>query len=222
MHLKISASDFPSASINPTCLFLDKSPVLVRIKSPTPASPMKVFMSPPKPSPNRIVSDQSSCNQGGPALCPNPIPSEMPAAMVITFFTAPPVSTPQHLHWYRCVVLHYAVRQPFYWKNRYLWMPVSKRLGTLEPLLLRNLAQITHRKVAIGRKILQLYNLMRQISSSRLKPFAPPDDRHTDLILQATIARNVSRKPATGTTISARLHPPTHHPALHVIFRDSG
>ena len=28
------------------------------------------------------------------ALCPNPIPSEIPAAIVITFLIAPPVSTP--------------------------------------------------------------------------------------------------------------------------------
>ena len=78
----------------PTSLFLEYSPVHVRTKSPATARPLNVSELAPIACPNREISDKPLVIRAARALLPNPIPSDIPAAMAITFFKAPPTETP--------------------------------------------------------------------------------------------------------------------------------
>ncbi len=66
----------------------------VATRSPRPASPENVSGSAPIASPSRVVSTSPRVINDPFALSPSPIPSAMPTASPITFFTAPPSSQP--------------------------------------------------------------------------------------------------------------------------------
>ena len=55
---------------------------------------MNVSGRPPSRSPRRVISASPRVISAARALSPKPSPSEMPAAIAITFLTAPPTSTP--------------------------------------------------------------------------------------------------------------------------------
>src|SRR5437773_1107750 len=89
-----SLSERPRASSRPTRRLRDRSPVAVRMRSPAPARPMNVSGCPPSAVPSRAISARPRVISAARAFSPSPRPSEMPAAIAITFFTAPPIPTP--------------------------------------------------------------------------------------------------------------------------------
>ena len=66
----------------------------VTIKSPIPANPKKVFDLAPSFLPNRDISFRPRVISAAFVLSPYPLPSQNPAAIAITFFAEPPISTP--------------------------------------------------------------------------------------------------------------------------------
>ena len=59
-----------------------------------PASPAKVSGSAPMATPSRVISASPRVISAARGLLPSPSPSRIPAAMAITFLSAPPSSTP--------------------------------------------------------------------------------------------------------------------------------
>ena len=55
---------------------------------------MKVAACAPQASPMRLISARPRVSRAARLLCPSPSPSQTPAAMAMTFFSAPPSSTP--------------------------------------------------------------------------------------------------------------------------------
>src|SRR5690606_33978618 len=90
----IESSGSPAASASPTRRLRDRSPVQVRTRAPTPARPRKVSRLAPSASPRRAISARPRVIRAARALNPSSRPSQIPAAMAITFFIAPPISTP--------------------------------------------------------------------------------------------------------------------------------
>ena len=90
----ISASLWPWPSWTPTDRLRLSSPVQVNSKSPIPASPPSVSRFPPQATASRVISDKPLVTRAASELNPNPRPEQTPAAMAMTFFTAPPSSTP--------------------------------------------------------------------------------------------------------------------------------
>src|SRR6266566_4185890 len=66
----------------------------VTIKSPRPLKPVKVSGNAPQATPRRRISAIARVTSAALELSPKPSPSPMPAAMAMTFFNAPPSSTP--------------------------------------------------------------------------------------------------------------------------------
>ena len=91
---RISSRRRPVASRMPTVRLRDRSPVAVRIRSPMPVRPMKVSARAPSAAPRRAISARPRVINAARALSPRPSPSLIPAASAMTFFTAPPISTP--------------------------------------------------------------------------------------------------------------------------------
>mmetsp|Transcript_24924 Transcript_24924/g.58478 ORF Transcript_24924/g.58478 Transcript_24924/m.58478 type:complete len:235 (+) Transcript_24924:149-853(+) len=90
----ISSMVSPCPSRYPNCRFLDKGPKQVPKVSPTPDSPAIVLDFAPNVKPNRLISLHPRVTSPLIALVPSPRPSHIPAPRAITFFTAPPISTP--------------------------------------------------------------------------------------------------------------------------------
>src|SRR5579862_3283263 len=84
----------PRPSRRPTVRFRDRSPVQVSTRSPSPESPASVCRSAPSWTARRVISARPRVISAARVLWPNPRPSLTPAASAITFFTAPPISTP--------------------------------------------------------------------------------------------------------------------------------
>ena len=72
----------------------DSGDMHVATRSPTPASPAKVAGSAPSATPSRAVSASPRVMIEALVLSPMPMPSAMPTASAMTFFTAPPSSMP--------------------------------------------------------------------------------------------------------------------------------
>src|SRR5581483_1727313 len=84
----------PCASATPSARLRLSCPREVRIRSPIPARPAKVSGSAPIATPSRVISARPRVRSAARGLWPRPRPSRMPAAMAITFLSAPPSSTP--------------------------------------------------------------------------------------------------------------------------------
>mmetsp|Transcript_13030 Transcript_13030/g.20221 ORF Transcript_13030/g.20221 Transcript_13030/m.20221 type:complete len:214 (-) Transcript_13030:628-1269(-) len=91
---RISSIVSPFPSRYPNFLFRDKGPKHVPNVSPTPDKPAIVLAFAPNVNPSRLISPQPRVTRPLIAFVPKPSPSHMPAASAITFFTAPPISTP--------------------------------------------------------------------------------------------------------------------------------
>ncbi len=91
-----SASSFvsPYPINSPNLLFLLYFDIQVTIRSPIPESPKNVSFNPPSNIPNLTISAIPRQNRPAFVLSPKPNPSEIPQAMAIMFFKAPPNSTP--------------------------------------------------------------------------------------------------------------------------------
>ena len=68
--------------------------VQVSTRSPSPASPASVSRCAPAAQASREISASPRVMSPASALWPSPSPSTSPAAMAMTFFSAPPISTP--------------------------------------------------------------------------------------------------------------------------------
>mmetsp|Transcript_7873 Transcript_7873/g.20826 ORF Transcript_7873/g.20826 Transcript_7873/m.20826 type:complete len:215 (-) Transcript_7873:612-1256(-) len=90
MHCRLS----PRPSRTPTVRFRESGPKHVRNASPTPERPDSVTGCPPRSTATRRISEQPRVTSAATALVPRPRPSHSPAAMAITFFTAPATSSP--------------------------------------------------------------------------------------------------------------------------------
>mmetsp|Transcript_11230 Transcript_11230/g.38256 ORF Transcript_11230/g.38256 Transcript_11230/m.38256 type:complete len:258 (+) Transcript_11230:2796-3569(+) len=90
----MSSRDSPLPRRTPTLRFRDRGPKHVPNVSPTPERPLIVVGDAPMASASLRVSLQPRVTSAAIALVPRPRPSHMPAAIAITFFTAPPISTP--------------------------------------------------------------------------------------------------------------------------------
>ena len=66
----------------------------VTMRSPIPANPKKVFDLAPSFFPNNDISFKPRVISAAFVLSPYPAPSQNPAAIAITFFADPPISTP--------------------------------------------------------------------------------------------------------------------------------
>ena len=66
----------------------------VSVRSPSPARPLTVSRAPPRASARRLISARPRVISAARVLAPKPTPWAMPQAMAMTFFTAPPTSTP--------------------------------------------------------------------------------------------------------------------------------
>ena len=84
----------PRPSSTPTARFRLSAPLQVRTRSPMPASPAKVSRCPPKAQTSRVISARPRVSNAATVFAPKPSPSQTPAAMAITFFSAPANSTP--------------------------------------------------------------------------------------------------------------------------------
>jgi hypothetical protein len=84
----------PRPKFSPKVRLRDSGDVHVATRSPSPASPAKVLLSAPRASPNRVISARPRVMIEALVLSPNPIPSAIPHASAMTFFTAPHSSTP--------------------------------------------------------------------------------------------------------------------------------
>jgi hypothetical protein len=66
----------------------------VTTRSPSPLNPAKVSACAPHAIPSRLISASARVTNAALLLSPSPTPSPTPAAIAITFFNAPPNSTP--------------------------------------------------------------------------------------------------------------------------------
>src|SRR2546426_5202069 len=89
-----AATDCPCPSATPRPRLRDSAPVAVRIKSPRPARPANVIGCAPSATPSRVISARPRVISAARVLKPSPSPSRIPAASAMTFFSAPPSSTP--------------------------------------------------------------------------------------------------------------------------------
>src|SRR5258708_2516272 len=91
---RAAASDWPRPIASPSARLRDKGPVAVRIRSPIPARPADVSGLAPHATPSRVISASPRVISAARVLYPRPRPSRMPVASAMTFFSAPPSSTP--------------------------------------------------------------------------------------------------------------------------------
>mmetsp|Transcript_12361 Transcript_12361/g.24731 ORF Transcript_12361/g.24731 Transcript_12361/m.24731 type:complete len:205 (-) Transcript_12361:610-1224(-) len=91
---RISSGVSPLPRRYPNCRFRERGPKQVPKVSPTPDKPEIVLGRAPKYMPSLLISPHPLVTKPLIALVPNPSPSHIPAAIAITFFTAPPTSTP--------------------------------------------------------------------------------------------------------------------------------
>ena len=84
----------PLPSSSPTYLFLECFDPHVTTRSPIPASPEKVCSLAFTLLPSLIISAKPLVIIAALVLSPKPIPSDIPDIIAITFFVAPPSSTP--------------------------------------------------------------------------------------------------------------------------------
>ena len=86
-------NDWPRPSSRPTWRFRLRSPVEVNTRSPRPLKPASVSR---RRLPHRRAGKSAVPRviRAGHGECPKPSPSTTPAAMAMTFFIAPPISTP--------------------------------------------------------------------------------------------------------------------------------
>ena len=89
-----SSSERPLPSSMPSCRLRLSPPVQVSTRSPRPLRPASVSRRPPRAYARREISAKPRVTSAAIALCPNPSDSIPPAAMAMTFFIAPPISTP--------------------------------------------------------------------------------------------------------------------------------
>ena len=89
-----SSSERPWPSAKPTVRFRLFGLAHVATRSPTPARPPKVRTLPPSVTPRRPSSARPRVMSTARVLSPRLSPSEMPAAMAMTFFVAPAISHP--------------------------------------------------------------------------------------------------------------------------------
>ena len=87
-------SSLPSAKPKPTRRLRESAPVQVSIRSPMPASPIRVLGWAPMATARRVISARPRVTRAARALRPYSRPSERPVAMAMMFFTAPPTATP--------------------------------------------------------------------------------------------------------------------------------
>ena len=81
----------------PTWRLRLRSPVQVSTRSPRPLRPASVSRRPPSAHASREISASPRVMSAAIALCPSPGLRRRPAAIAITFFSAPPISTPGHV-----------------------------------------------------------------------------------------------------------------------------
>ena len=91
---RIRSIPCPSPSRRPTWWLRLSGLAQVAIRSPTPANPPKVRISPPRATPSRVISAKPRVVSAATVFIPNPSPMAAPAAMAITFLTEPATSTP--------------------------------------------------------------------------------------------------------------------------------
>ena len=90
----ISSIVRPRPSCSPTWRLRLCGLMQVAIRSPMPARPEKVSARPPIATPSRVISARPRVITAARVLSPTPSPSPMPAAIAITFLSAPPSSQP--------------------------------------------------------------------------------------------------------------------------------
>mmetsp|Transcript_18161 Transcript_18161/g.45766 ORF Transcript_18161/g.45766 Transcript_18161/m.45766 type:complete len:212 (-) Transcript_18161:521-1156(-) len=90
----MSSSFSPLPRRYPSCLLRERGPKQVPKVSPTPESPIRVDRLPPTAFATIVISRHPRVTSADIAFVPRPSPSHMPAAMAMTFLTAPPISTP--------------------------------------------------------------------------------------------------------------------------------
>mmetsp|Transcript_13021 Transcript_13021/g.18970 ORF Transcript_13021/g.18970 Transcript_13021/m.18970 type:complete len:240 (-) Transcript_13021:583-1302(-) len=91
---KISSIVSPFPNLYPNLRLRERGPKHVPNVSPTPESPPMVVGLAPSVKPNLLISAQPLVTNPLMAFVPRPNPSHIPAANAMTFFTAPPISTP--------------------------------------------------------------------------------------------------------------------------------
>src|SRR5437870_274417 len=89
-----AATVSPFVSAMPSWRLRERLPVHVRTRSPKPASPARVADIAPSATASRVISASPRVMSAARAFSPRPSPSTRPVAIAITFFSAPPVSTP--------------------------------------------------------------------------------------------------------------------------------
>lgn len=94
ISVKMSSSERPRPSSMPTRRLRDSSPVHVSTRSPMPARPDSVSGLPPMRTAMRLISARPRVMIAARELWPRPRPSDIPAAMAMTFLSAPPTCTP--------------------------------------------------------------------------------------------------------------------------------
>src|ERR1051326_4027989 len=94
MPATISGSLRPRPNSTPTLRLRDSPPVHVRTRSPMPERPARVSRRAPQATARRVISARPRVIRAATVLWPRPRPSQIPAAMAITFLSAPPSSTP--------------------------------------------------------------------------------------------------------------------------------
>ncbi len=94
LRARMSSSVSPRPSRSPNVRLRESGEVQVATRSPSPARPLKVSGSAPRAAPRRAVSASPRVMIEALVLSPKPIPSAMPVASAMTFFTAPPSSQP--------------------------------------------------------------------------------------------------------------------------------
>mmetsp|Transcript_21343 Transcript_21343/g.51392 ORF Transcript_21343/g.51392 Transcript_21343/m.51392 type:complete len:205 (+) Transcript_21343:201-815(+) len=94
VEVRMSSNFSPWPRRNPSWRFRDNGPKHVPNVSPTPLSPISVTGEAPMAFARACISRQPRVTSPAIAFVPIPNPSHIPAAIAITFLTAPPISTP--------------------------------------------------------------------------------------------------------------------------------
>mmetsp|Transcript_28201 Transcript_28201/g.66145 ORF Transcript_28201/g.66145 Transcript_28201/m.66145 type:complete len:260 (-) Transcript_28201:159-938(-) len=94
VEAKISSIVSPLPSRYPNFRLRESGPKQVPNVSPTPDKPAMVLGRAPRDRPSLLISAHPLVTRPDMALVPSSSPSHIPAARAITFFTAPPTSTP--------------------------------------------------------------------------------------------------------------------------------
>jgi len=89
-----SANAMPRPRFSPKVRLRDSGELQVATRSPSPASPANVCWSAPSAAPRRAISARPRVIRVALVLSPSPMPTAIPTASAITFFTAPPSSQP--------------------------------------------------------------------------------------------------------------------------------